>query len=173
VAPILAAIIIVRVPEVRQRLPLTLALLVCGWLGGACAVTAIDPRVARHLGGMIDGGDGDRARLDALNLGNVTAGRDGVLVDTFNAPAIVLGRGGARGLYAPETEPFALAMLFARFDAPFIAVPDPQSSAGALDQLNKLFPKLYRAGAPGYRLVYQNLTWRLFERIGKSAVAND
>jgi hypothetical protein len=172
-APVLAAIAMIRIPAARERLPAALVLLLCGWIGGAVAVAAVDPRIARHFSGMVDGVDGDRERIDALNLGNATAGRDGVLVDTFNAPAVVLGRGGAHGLFAPETEAFALTMLFARFDAPFVAVPDPQSAFGAQDQLNKLFPKLYRAGASGYRLIYQNVTWRLFERVGKRALSND
>jgi hypothetical protein len=71
---------------------------------------------------------------------------------------------------APQGEAFMLTMLFAKLDAPLVAVPDPQSLSGAQDQLNKLFPNLYRSGAPGYRLVYQNPTWRLFERAGAAPV---
>ena len=67
----------------------------------------------------------------------------------------------------------AIAILMARIDTPFIAVPDPHSAAGAQDQLNKVFPKLYRFGTPGYRLVYQNSTWRLFARLATRAVSND
>ena len=129
----------------------------------------VDPRVATHVRDGVEGHGGDRERIDALNLGHATLGRDGVLVDTFNAPAVVLGRGHARGLLAPQGETFELTMLFARIDAPFVAVPDPHSAAGAQDQLNKAFPKLYRFGAPGYRLVYQNPTWRLFARNCRSA----
>jgi hypothetical protein len=54
--------------------------------------------------------------------------------------------------------------MFNRLDTPFVAVPDPQSSTGANDKLDKAFPSLYREGAPGYRLIYQNTTWRLFAR---------
>ena len=78
-----------------------------------------------------------------------------MLVDTDNAPAVVLGRGQARGLLAPSDPDFTLALLFARIDAPFVAVPDPHSAAGIRDRLNKTFPRLYRDGAPGYRLIYQ------------------
>ena len=87
-----------------------------------------------------------------------------MLVDTFNAPAVVLGRGGARGLLPPSDEAFALALLFGRIETAYVAVPNPQSAAGVLDRLNKAFPALYRRGAPGYRLVYQNESWRLFAR---------
>jgi hypothetical protein len=118
---------------------------------------------------MVEGAIADRERVDALNLGHATRGRAGVLVDTSNAPMVVLGRGDARGLHAPQGEAFALTMLLARIDAPFVAVPDPQTSGGTLDQLNKTFPQLYRFGAPGYRLVYHNTTWRLFERTATAA----
>jgi hypothetical protein len=64
----------------------------------------------------------------------------------------------------PASEPFALALLFSRLDTPFVAVPDPHSTAGANDRIDKAFPTLYRRGAPGYRVVYQNTTWRLFAK---------
>ena len=118
----------------------------------------------RNVRVALDGRGVDRERLDALNLGSATIGRDGVLVDTFNAPAVVLGRGRARGLLSPSDEAFTLGVLFSRIDTPFVAVPDPQIGIGAQDRLNKAFPLLYRRGAPGYRLVYQNATWRLFAR---------
>ena len=172
-APIAAAVVLMCVPAVRERVPAVLALLVLGWIGGAVGVALIDPRVAQQVGSRIEGVPGERDRIDALNLGRVTAGLKGVLVDTVNAPAVVLGRGEARGLFAPHSEAFALTMLFARIDAPYVALPDPQSTSGAQDQLNKLAPKFFRFGASGYRLVYQNATWRLFERIATHALSND
>jgi hypothetical protein len=117
-------------------------------------VTALDAAVAR----------GGNERIDALTAGGAAEQRDGVLADVDNAPAFVLGRGRARGIFGPESEPFALAMLFDRIDTPFVAVPDPQSSIGASDRLNKAFPSLFNGGMAGYRVIYQNNTWRLFER---------
>jgi hypothetical protein len=172
-APVLAALVMIRIPDMRQRIPAVMALLLLGWIGGAAAVAAIDPRLAMHVRELVDHATGDRERIDALNLGHATLGRQGVLVDAFNAPAVVLGRGRARGLMAPQGEEFMLTVLLARLHAPFVAVPDPHASAGALDQLNKAFPTLYRLGAPGYRLVYQNSTWRLYEAIREARVAND
>jgi hypothetical protein len=172
-APVLAATLLIRTPIVQERRAAVFALLLLGWFGGAAGVLLVDPRIAAHLGDLVNGGAGDRDRLDALNLGRATGGRDGVLVDTLNAPAVVLGRGTARGLFAPQGEGFALAMLFAKIDAPLVAVPDPLSAAGAQDQLNKTFPSLYRFGAAGYRLLYQNTTWRLYERASPRVLAND
>jgi hypothetical protein len=159
-APVLCALIVIRIPEMRERSGQLLTLLIAGWIGGALALTLVDPRAVSQLSGLESGSD----RADALKLGQATVGRDGVLVDTDNAPALVVGRNDAHGLLTPASERFSLAILFARIDAPFIAVPNPQSAAGAQDRLDRAFPQLYRDGAPGYRLVYQNDTWRLYAR---------
>ena len=93
---------------------------------------------------MMDGRSADHERIDALAAGGAAIGRAGVLVDSQNAPAFVVGRGGARGVFAPSSEPFALALLLARLETPFVAVPDPQSLTGVSDRFNKAFPTLYR-----------------------------
>lgn len=162
--PILAAIIIIRVPPVRERLAVVFPLLLAGWLGGIAALAIVDPRGATNVRIAIEGRSVDQERVAAIGLGNATIGRDGVLVDTFNAPAVVLGRGRARGLLSPSDEAFTLGLLFSRIDTPFVAVPDPQIGIGAQDRLNKAFPQLYRRGTPGYRLIYENMNWRLFAR---------
>jgi membrane protein XagC len=162
--PILAAIIIIHVPLMRRRLALVLSLLVLGWFGGIAGLAIADPRGATNVRAALRGQNVDVERLAAINLGNATIGHDGVLVDTYNAPAIVLGRGGARGLLSPSDDAFMLGVLFSRIDTPFIAVPDPQIGIGAQDRLNKAFPLLYQRGAAGYRLVYDNTNWRLFAR---------
>jgi hypothetical protein len=162
--PILAAAVITRMPVIRERLALVLPLLVLGWLGGVVGLAIMDPRGASNVRFVLAGGGFDKERLAAISLGHATIGREGILADTFNAPAIVLGRGRAGGLLSPSDEAFTLTALFSRIDTPFIAVPDPQTSAGAQDRLNKIFPLLYRRGAPGYRVVYENANWRLFAR---------
>jgi membrane protein XagC len=162
--PILAAIIIIHVPLMRKRLAPVLSLLVLGWFGGIAGLAIADPRGATNVRAALRGQNVDVERLAAINLGNATIGHDGILVDTYNAPAIVLGRGGARGLLSPSDDAFMLGVLFSRIDTPFIAVPDPQIGIGAQDRLNKAFPLLYQRGAAGYRLVYDNTNWRLFAR---------
>ena len=161
---ILAAIVIIRIPVLRERLVLVLPLLVLGWFGGVVGLAIADPRGATNVVVALEGHGVDQERLAAIDLGNATIGRDGILVDTFNAPAIVLGRGQARGLLSPSDEAFTLGVLFSRIDAPYVAVPDPQIGLGVQDRLNKAFPLLYRRGAPGYRLIYEKSNWRLFAR---------
>lgn len=162
--PILAAIIIARIPVVRERLAAILPLLVLGWLGGVVGLAIVDPRGAANVRIALEGGGVDQDRLAAMSLGSATVGRDGILVDTFNAPAIVLGRGRARGLLSPSDEAFTLGVLFSRIETPFVAVPDPQTGIGAQDRLNKAFPLLYRRGTPGYHLIYEKGNWKLFAR---------
>jgi hypothetical protein len=163
-APVLAAVIVARVPDVRARTGVTLLLLISGWLGGFGTLALIEPRAASQLQLVLDRGIADQPRLDALALGGATIECNGVLVDTDNAPAVVVGRGQGRGLIGPTDPDFTLALMFGRIDAPFVAVPDPHTATGTRDRLNKAFPRLYRDGAPGYRLLYWNATWRLYVR---------
>jgi hypothetical protein len=172
-APVLAAIAMIRIPSAHERMAPVLALLALGWIGGAGAILVLDPAFAAKTVAISGAAPADRERVDALNLGHATAAHEGVLVDTFNSPAVVLGRGAASGLLTPQGETFALTMLFSRIDAPFVAVPDPHTPAGVQDRLNKAFPKLHRFGERGYRLVYQNSTWRMFARTDALASAND
>ncbi len=161
-APILCALCIVRIPQARENAPTLLALLVVGWIGGVLALALVDPHAVTQLTGL-EPGIG-RERLDAISLGHAIARDQGVLVDSDNAPAVVVGRGDARGLLSPNAEAFNLSILLSRLDAPYVAVPDPASATGTEDRLARTFPLLYRHGAPGYRLVYQNDTWHLYAR---------
>jgi hypothetical protein len=161
-APVLAATVVIRVPVVRERIILAMALLVLGWFGGLVSVALVDPITVNRLHAALEPATSER--LDTIEAGGASASRDGVLADTDNAPALVLGRGRAHGILGPESEAFALAMLFARVDTPLIAVPDPQSPAGMNDRLDKAFPSLFREGLAGYRLIYQNNTWHLFAK---------
>jgi hypothetical protein len=162
-APVLALLIVLRVPEIMHWPGRLIALLVVGWLGGLLGIFTIDPGSALAIT-SIDARAITSARTDAFNLGAETKGLDEILVDSEHAPMVVIGRERAQGLIAPTSDMYALSMLRSRIDAPYVAVPDPHSAAGAQDELNRAFPSLYRSGAPGYRLAYQNKTWRLFAR---------
>ena len=168
-APVLAAAVVMRVPVARERLILVITLLTFGWFGGFWSLGLADPVTVNALRADF-ARSVDSARADALAAGGATSGHDGVLVDVNNSPAFLLGRGRASGLLGPQSEAFTLTLMFARIDAPFVAVPDPLSAAGANDGLDKAFPLLFSTGLPGYRVVYQNNTWRLFERTNKEIV---
>jgi hypothetical protein len=168
-APVLAATVLIRVPDARERAFIDPAWLILGWLGGFVSLALVDPITVNRLQSVF--AQGPSERLDAIAAGGAFTDHDGVLVDTDNAPALVLGRGGARGILGPNSEPFTLAMLFARIDSPFVAVPDPQSPSGANDRLDRAFPTLFREGLAGYRVIYQNNTWRLFEKLKEVKVS--
>ena len=125
-------------PVVRERLALVRSAARRSDGSAALRASSSSTRArSTRVSALLEGRDGDRERLDALAVGGAMVGRDGVLVDTDNAPAVVLGRGRAHGLLEPASEPFALALLFGRLDTPFVAVPDPQSNAGANDRLEQ------------------------------------
>jgi membrane protein XagC len=168
--PILAAVVAVRVPIVRDRLAIVVPLLAVGWVGGIVGLAIVDPRFHAPVGVWLEKSR-DPERTAALGLGGATIGHDGILVDADNAPAVVLGRGRARGLLSASDETFTLAALLSRIETPFVAVPDPQSRVGATDRLNKAFPLLYRRGVPGYRLVHENQSWRLYARQAETALS--
>jgi hypothetical protein len=168
-APVLGAAVLMRVPIARERLALVSTLLALGWFGGFWSLALADPVTVSTLRADF-APNANSSRVEALAAGGASAGHDGVMVDVNNSPAFVLGRGSAAGLLGPQSEAFALALMFARLDAPFVAVPDPLSAAGANDRLDKAFPLLFSTGLPGYRIIYQNNTWRLFERINNEIV---
>lgn len=170
-APVLSAAMISRVPLVHEHIVLAVVLLLVGWFGGLGSIALADPITMNRLQLALQHGDG--GRIDALAAGGAVIADNGVLVDIDNAPAFLLGRGKAPGILGPQSEAFALAMLFRRVETPFVAVPDPQSAAGANDRLNRAFPTLFRDGPPGYRLVYQNNTWRIFEKLNSPASLKD
>ncbi len=170
VAPVLAAVVVIRVPDAREHTTFVGALLMLGWIGGFLSLALTDPITVNRLYAAFDHRTSER--LDAIAAGGASANDDGVLADSDNAPGFVLGRGGAHGILGSQSELFALAMLFARIDTPFVAVPDPQTATGANDRLNRAFPALFSQGLAGYRVVYQNNTWRLFAKQQAVTVPN-
>jgi hypothetical protein len=171
--PVLAALVLTRVPIERSRHPAVALALVLGWLGGAASLVIVDPRIAVQAGALMAGSANDRELADALALGGATARYQNILVDSPNAPAIIIGRGDARGLLSPSSDAFRLAELFPRLEASLVAIPDPDSRTGAQDRLNKSFPRLFHNGDKSYRIVYQNSTWRLFALKEASGVYKD
>lgn len=161
-APILAASMVIRVPAARERLALVIALLAIGWFGGLLSLALADPLTLNRMQAALTASASERT--DALATGAAAAGHGGVLVDVNNAPAFMLGRGNAGGILGPQSEAFALALMFRHIDAPLVAVPDPHSRTGAGDRIDSAFPSLFRDGLPGYALIYHNNTWRLYER---------
>ena len=112
---------------------------------------------------MADGQTADRERLDALAVGGAMIGRDGVLADTDNAPAIVLGRGRAHGLFDPSSEPFGMAHAVRPAGNAVRRCPRPAKHHGRQRPAEQDVPGSSIATARRViALIYQNTTWRLF-----------
>jgi hypothetical protein len=86
----------------------------------------------------------------------------------FAAALALAAMTGRPALVANSALNVVIALVF-----PTVAVPNPKSASGANDRLNKVLPALYRRGAPGYRIVYQNDTWRLYGRMPNVARQKD
>jgi hypothetical protein len=74
-----------------------------------------------------------------------------------------------------HAHPVRRLLGFAKLDTPFVAVLDPQrdSNIDAHARLSKTLPALHRRGMTGYRVVYQNATWRLFAQSVSTQVSKD
>lgn len=95
-------------------------------------------------------------------LAGVLRGKSGILFDASAAPAVVAERGSARGISGAQSHAFQLAALTHQLKSPVLVVRSVQSTKGA-DTLGRAFPELFRSGAPGYRLVFDSPTWRVFQ----------
>ena len=172
-APVLAATVVMRVPLARERLaPRDRVCWCSAGSAGSLSVALVDPITVNDL----QGARSNAAAASVSTRSPPAAPSVGATAcwptSTTRRPlcSVAAARGG---IFGPQSEPFALAMLFARIDTPFVAVPDPQSNTGASDRLDKAFPSLFRDGLPGYRVIYQNNTWRLFGRAKDISASKD
>ena len=93
-APVLAATVVIRIPIARERIVVVIGLLILGWLGGLVSLALVDPITVNRLHAAFEPVASER--LDTIAAGGASVGHDGVLADTDNAPALVLGRGRAQ-----------------------------------------------------------------------------
>lgn len=88
---------------------------------------------------------------------------DDVLIDDQSAFAAIVARGSPEGMLVPTTDEFKIAVTSRQLDADYIAVPDPSTARGQLDQINQNFPNLFVSGHESYDLVYDNRSWRVYQ----------
>src|SRR5262249_58174871 len=118
-APILALLVIVRIPELGRWPARLIALLIVGWIGGFLGTLTIDPGAGLAAAGA-DPRIRATDRADAFRLGAATKELDEVMVDSEHAPMVIIGRERVHGLIAPLSDSYALSMLRARVDAPYV-----------------------------------------------------
>lgn len=95
-------------------------------------------------------------------LGRALRGRHDILFSAADAPAAVAERGSAAGIVGQHAEAFQLAAQTHRLTARVLVVRSAQSVRGA-DGLGRAFPRLFTAGVPGYRLIYDGPDWRVYQ----------
>lgn len=79
---------------------------------------------------------------------------------------VVVARGDAKGLALSFSNKFKVSMRDRIPDIDQIAVPDPSTRLGARDWINIRHPNLYEHGLRGFRLVYDQLGWRVYRKKG-------
>jgi hypothetical protein len=102
---------------------------------------------------------------EAEKLGQwLAAHRLTTLIDLRSGYKVVAARGDAFDLITPYSDRYKLLIQGALPEVGQIAVPDPDSEAGRIDGLNRLFPELYDFGMPGYQLAYDAGGWRVYRK---------
>ena len=108
---------------------------------------------------------GSRIRdTDALSTGQALAKLDDVLIDANASLQLIAIRGTARGLWTAPDPPFRLSLMRERLDASHVVVSNPDVPRREADALSRTFRDLYANGAPGFALVHDTHTWRIYAR---------
>ena len=163
-APVLAAIVVTRVPGPARGGAVVIPLLALGWLGGVLGSGWSIPArscicARRSMGKVGSTSDSTRSAPAARGWAHGRAGR-------YRQRA---GRAGPRRrrriLGLVERGRSRSALLFQRIETAFVARPGSASGSGANDQLEQGLSDIFRDGAPGYDVIYQNNTWRVFGHV--------
>jgi hypothetical protein len=87
------------------------------------------------------------------------------LIDLHSGYKVVAARGDALDLITPYSDRYKLLIQGAMPEIGQVALPDPDSYAGRMDELNRLFPGFYDFGMPGYHLAYDAGGWRVYRKM--------
>ena len=87
-----------------------------------------------------------------------------IMVDAEHNPEIVTALGGAEKLIVAGEPIYDWAMEGGLPQARYILVPAGENPMAAGDMILRRFPALYDNQAAGYRVVFSNAQWRVFER---------
>jgi len=86
------------------------------------------------------------------------------LIDLHSGYKVVAARGDALDLITPYSDGYRLLIQSALPKVAQIALPDPDSHAGRIDELSRHFPELYDFGMLGYHLAYDADGWRVYRK---------
>jgi hypothetical protein len=144
----------------RERLAMVTVLMAAGWAGAMFLAAKMADRASAALAAAPA-----LARPQPLPaaLARALCPLKGVLVDTQSHPELVQLCGTARGFHVAGEPDFDLQLQSRRLTSPFVLVGREPGSA-QLDLVAHSFPDLWRHGAAGYRLIFDQRGWRLYAR---------
>lgn len=90
--------------------------------------------------------------------------REPTLMDLRSGFRAIAARGDAKNLILPFTHAYRLTMRSDQPSVEQIVVPSPDSVTGRHDEINLRYPHLYESGLPGYKRVYDENGWRVYQR---------
>jgi len=158
-----AAVASVCWPREASRELRVSALMAIGLAVSSGVVGASIPTVRPVLEGIA--GKLDLELTDDAELGQFLIDREDVMFDAIANPAVVGARGGTQGLVTALDPAFTVATLKRELEATYV-VSHRHKPGFSDDLIVRIFPRLHADGAPGYRLAFENETWRVWEREG-------
>ncbi len=102
----------------------------------------------------------------SLRLGRwLSENRMDTLIDERSGYRALVARGDAVGMFLSYTGRFKIALDHAYPVIDQIVIPDPESAIGKKDQISQRYPKMYKEGLKGYKLVYSDNIWRVYRKV--------
>jgi membrane protein XagC len=146
-----------------NKVPVSVALVLGILLGWAVLLRIPMQEIQQWTTAIQD--DIDLLPNEEMELGSWLAGsRLPTLIDDQAAYAAIAARRDAVGLILPFSDEFKLALASPDRLPAQIVVPAPGSRQGAQDAITQRFPDIWQNGRPGYRLVYEQEVWRVWQQ---------
>ncbi|SEN53924.1 hypothetical protein [Palleronia pelagia] len=92
-------------------------------------------------------------------------GKAGIMLDVERNPEMVVAFGDVSRLLTSGQPAYDLALEGGRLRAPYILVPKVMGMEPVSDRILRRFPGLASGAQAGYRQIYQNSKWQIFQRL--------
>lgn len=100
-----------------------------------------------------------------LQLGRwLKKNRQETMIFEGSAYKVIAARGDTDGLKLSFSHAFKVAIRQRMPNISQVAIPNPDTTRGQHDRVNQRYPDMYDHGMKGFRLVYDQLGWRVYRR---------
>lgn len=148
----------------KTIVPLVLCLIV-GFLGSWYLFARdTQPQIKAWQGALLHPQERDSGGEEKLGYW-LASHRAPTLIDLHSGYRVVGARGDALELVTHYSDSYRLQLQRSRPDVAQIAVPDPDSAAGRVDEITRIYPELYDFGIDGYELAYDEDGWRVYRKM--------